>query len=586
MKIDIVNPLKSYKFNSAYLILIILSLGLFIVLSTSANADLTTGRFALFMDERITFDGVKKILHPVDYQQFWEAIVDGDQRYGRSLWISMAAASFLPEWIWGEPGQIISGRMLQVFLIESTCLILAFGLLQNWFLRLVLIVSILSIPFSEYYASMPKPEPLQLLFLSIFCFYFFKNNLKFGWYWLFAGLAFGTKISTLPALVVFSFFSLIYSEAPKRDSKLHFWAPLEVSALYFSIGLGLAVPILFTPILYLAFCYFGVGFLSKKLDFGRLLKAILLLSSFFPAIYLFKSPLKVWIGSTFLNTKHGADQSSTTYLTWIEYFFNEWLIAPKVTGYALALITLIFIICFCTFAYQKRGLSTKKIAALAILLAGAALNASIIFGAKRLWGFYLYPGAVLFICGLLVMINLSLNEMATERDKAKVKILQALAYAVTLGLFSISILFWSVSAANTFEDLSRRTQSKEYVDQYESYKQILSFLNTSLSAPSKPAIVMFTPSLFPPLSNENYQIIEFGGPYNWNQSPEVIILGLINTPRGSATPKDSPLYEKFLLERQGYFEHVAEKGSNCRVIPCFERVLTLVNGGEILTLRK
>jgi len=33
-----------------------------------ANADLTEGRFALFMDEGIIFDGVRDILHP---DQLW-----------------------------------------------------------------------------------------------------------------------------------------------------------------------------------------------------------------------------------------------------------------------------------------------------------------------------------------------------------------------------------------------------------------------------------------------------------------------------------------------------------------------------------
>lgn len=586
MKIESVNSLKAGRFNVALLILIILILGLFTLLSISANIDLSAGRFALFMDERITFDGVKKILHSPNYGELLKAVVEGDQRYGRSLWISIAAASFLPERIWGEPGQIIASRLLQVLLIESSCLILAFGLIENWLLRLVLIISILTIPFSDWYVSLPKAEPLQLFFLSIFCLYYFKNNLKFGWYWLFAGLAFGTKISTLPSLVIFSLFSLVYSEIPKTSFRMNFWTPLEVSVLSFSIGLGLAVPILITPILYLTSCYFGVLFLSKKLEFGRSLKIIILAVTTLPAMYIFKNSIQAWLLGTFLNTKHGADQSSTTFLTWIEYFFNEWMVAPQLIGRAFALISLFFIFYFSIFTYKKRGEKYKNIAALAIALAGAILNVSIIFGAKRLWGFYLYPGAILFICGLLMMVNLSLNEISLAQDRARIQTLKALACVITFGLLLISTLFWGISTVKNLESLSGRTQTKDYGDQLKSYNQILTFLNFPLNVSRKPAIVMLTPSLFPPVSNDNYQILEFGGPYDWNQSADVIILGLINTPRGTNTPKDSPLYERFLLERQGYFEHIAEKGGKCRTKPCYEKVLTLVNGGEILVLIK
>ena len=77
--------------------------------SWRANTDLTVGRFALFMDERITFDGVKNILHPAGIQNFfWSILNGGDQRYGRSLWNSLGFISAVPEYIWGDSGQILS----------------------------------------------------------------------------------------------------------------------------------------------------------------------------------------------------------------------------------------------------------------------------------------------------------------------------------------------------------------------------------------------------------------------------------------------------------------------------------------------
>lgn len=67
--------------------LCLLVLSALIYYSIAANFDLTAGRFSLFMDERITFDGVKKILHPDGFRSFIGSVVGGDQRYGRSLWV-------------------------------------------------------------------------------------------------------------------------------------------------------------------------------------------------------------------------------------------------------------------------------------------------------------------------------------------------------------------------------------------------------------------------------------------------------------------------------------------------------------------
>ena len=135
--------------------------------------------------------------------------------------------------------------------------------------------------------------------------------------------------------------------------------------------------------------------------------------------------------------------------------------------------------------------------------------------------------------------------------------------------------------------LASRTQSDEYKQQYDSYLQVISFLEKSSQLKSKTLEVMITPSLFLPESNHKYRIIEFWGPYTgWHNSPDLLIFGAINTPRGKSTPIDSPEYEAFLEERQGYIKHVVIKPTNCISSPCYERVRMLSNGGEILALVK
>ena len=155
---------------SSIIILVILSYWVML-----ANMDLASGRFALFMDERITFDGVKNILHPEGVKSFILSVVDGgDHRYGRSLWNSIAIFAAVPERLFGDLGQIVSARLLQYFLIVASIVVITFGILRSWLLRFVLITALLSVPFTAYYSTMPKPEPLQLFFLALFTYFFIK----------------------------------------------------------------------------------------------------------------------------------------------------------------------------------------------------------------------------------------------------------------------------------------------------------------------------------------------------------------------------------------------------------------------------
>ena len=50
--------------NIAGLAGIFLLSAVYLFFAAHANTDLTAGRFVLFMDERLTFDGVRAVLHP------------------------------------------------------------------------------------------------------------------------------------------------------------------------------------------------------------------------------------------------------------------------------------------------------------------------------------------------------------------------------------------------------------------------------------------------------------------------------------------------------------------------------------------
>lgn len=559
----------------------------YVPLTISANSDLADGRFVLFMDERITFDGVKRILHPDGLAQFLNSVLNGgDHRYGRSLWNSIAIFSAIPERLFGDSGQIISARMLQVVLIVASYCIFAFGILRSWFLRLTLLVGMLAIPFSDYFMTMPKPEPLQLLFLAIFSYFFVIKSAAFSWYWIFIGLAFGTKISTLPALLVFILVSLVARS--NSDLSPACRKPLINAAMAFFLGLAIAVPILFVPLLLSIGGYFAFDWVVRKFTLGKVSRIFIAVAEIVVVFLASRKILKVWISSTFLNTTHGADQASINALSWLDYYFDKWLIAPYAIGLILFISILGYLILHAAQIFKSDSFSIDKNAtAFAIAIAGLALNIAIIIGAKRLWGFYLYPGTVLLVSGIIMLADLGISDSYGKNNKTWVALTRFSSYFISIFLLVVSALYWMPRAIDGLEGSSRRTITPEYTLQYSSYKAIADFLDNYKVTEGRRLRVMFTPSLFPPESNEKYEIVEFWGPYvKWNEDPDVIVFGIVNTPRGTPTPKDSPSYNDFLSEREGYAAHVAEKGKACKSNPCFTRALELPIGGEVLVLTK
>lgn len=587
MNIKTSSGIRTKLFDNLFLIACLTVLAFYLHLTISSNSDLADGRFALFMDERITFDGVKRILHPSGIVQFLDSLLNGgDHRYGRSLWNSIAIFSVIPERLFGDSGQIIAGRMLQVVLIIASYCVFAFGILRSWFLRFVLLVAMLSIPFSDYFMTMPKPEPLQLLFLAIFSYFFVKKSGEFSWYWIFIGLAFGTKISTLPALLVFISISLVARS--KSDLLGSYRKPLINAAKAFVLGVAIAVPILFVPLLLSVAGYFAFDWTTRKFSLGSVSRVFIAITEIIVVFLASRKILKVWISSTFLNTTHGADQASINALSWLDYFFDKWLVAPYVIGLMLFIFILVYLILHGVQILKSDGFNIdKNTTAFAVAMAGLALNIAIIIGAKRLWGFYLYPGMVLMVAGIIMLVDLSISE-ALKMDKRPLASLnRLLGYLFLYFLLVVSGLYWTPRAIDGLEKLSLRTNTSEYTSQYSSYKAFTDFLDHYNLTEGRRLRVMFTPSLFPPESNNKFEIVEFWGPYiEWSKEPDIIIFGIINTPRGKPTPRDSPSYNDFLIEREGYEAHVADKGSACKSNPCFVRELELPNGGEVLVLSK
>ena len=562
-------------------------LAFYVPLTISANSDLSAGRFVLFMDERITFDGVKRILHPDGLAQFLDSVLNGgDHRYGRSLWNSIAIFSAIPERLFGDSGQIVAARMLQVGLIFTSYCIFAFGILRSWFLRLTLLVVMLTIPFSDYYMTMPKPEPLQILFLTIFSYFFIKRSAAFSSYWIFIGLAFGTKISTLPALLVFILVSIVARS--NNDLFPICRKPLINAAMAFFLGLAIAVPILFTPLLLVIGGYFAFDWGSRKFSLGKASRTLIVVGGIFVIFLASRKNIKVWISNTFLNVTHGADQASINGLSWLNYFFEVWLLAPYEIGLLFLIVIFLYLTFYAVQIFKSKPFSfDQNVAAFTIVASGLALNVAIMIGAKRLWGFYLYPGMVMILVGTIILIELGISNSLKTKKESLIIANRIAGYFVAIYILGISALYWAPHVIGGLEGASRRSKTNDYNLQYSSYVKFTNFLDSYKGAEGGRLHVMFNPSLFLPQSNDKFIIEEFWGPYaQWRSDADIIIFGIENTPRGMPTPIDSPNYKNFILERMGYAAHVADKGKVCIAKPCFFREVELPNGGEILVKSK
>lgn len=555
----------------------------FIVLTIPANLDLTLGRFALFMDERITFDGVRAILNPPNFQDFVYAITDGgDLRYGRILWNVLALVSWIPELIFGESGQIIASRMVQVGLLVASVLLISYSLLKHWATRTLFGLAVFAIPYMAYYATMPKPEPIQVFLVTLFFVVSFRNgetNL-FGKHWILLGLAFGAKIATLPVMLAVLAGGLLFRKnLPK---------PIELfaSGIWFALGLGLAVPTLLLPMLLI----FASGYFYAKFDigkFGYLNYGLTLLAISTVSTIGFVDNFAPWIDRTFLNTGHGADRDDVNFFSWIDYFMSDWvsnsifLSLMFVFLVVLAWISSIRRLYLENFAWRQR-----LMIAVILFASGTGLSLAIMLSAQRLWGMYLFPGFFFQLAGLFVLVEYSLSKVELRENlftKKKELAEKFSGFSMVTVLLALSLFDWIPDTTNELQRLSTRTESQEFKEDLQSYEQLERFMDEYSKLSSDQLLAVVSPRVFHRESDSDYEVVEFFGPYTyWSEPIDLIVLTENNTPSGEPKPPESPEFERYLIEQEGYIRHVVNDERQCDQIPCYKVGMQMANQAQLL----
>lgn len=456
---------------SALLIIGVLALTLW------GNSGNLNPRF-LFIDEQITFYPIIKLLNPSGLDEFlWLASDGSDYRYGRILWNSIALIVLIPAKLFGEAGQIIASREAGVIFLLASYLLLTHTFIQKPAIRFLALFTLLCLPYSSYYMSMPKPEPIMLLCAALFLFFYKKHNLALGRpYWILMGMAFGAKISfLLPLLILFSASVLVQCNKKQFSSLV---TSSLLSILYIVFGFVIANPFFIPVFLFLAYVLLAILLIARLtgLSYAILLgiACVMILGIALiphlreevltPLIELTDSrhAFGEWIRGTFLRINDGDSASHQTVFTWLVYLFN--MLAP---GFALVGaiyvlgISLILGSLLLNLKTNWRTPDQAQLLTLVLSIIGAALLLSPMISVKnRLWGMYLFPGLIFVSLAFFTFVDsMEFKKISTSRAQVYRVAINCLL-VMTVALASIS---WAPRWINDFIDLGlRNTRGAEY----------------------------------------------------------------------------------------------------------------------------
>jgi hypothetical protein len=449
----------------------------FMFVAFKANLDLSSEYNILFMDELISYREIFDILNAESFSNLFDQITDGgDHRYGRIIYNLGALVSYLPSKIWGEQGQIISYRFLLVVLIAISAISLSSLFIKNNWLRALSILAILSLPTTSYYAHMPKPEPFILLFLTCFLYFYIKQKFHLGWYFVFLGLAFASKISVLfliPYFFILSYLNRKPLTNPIKDRQV------IRAGIFFFLGYMIGEPILL------------------QIPFAGPIQ-----------------PVKSYLSWTFLSTGHGTDDTSINFWSWLEFLFFDYFNVHFVVIVLFFVLVLIGAFLLNIFSFGKLVEQDSKNIRLTLGIS-LLLTLPIMLKANRLWDFYLHLGGV-----FMILTSIALIQQLFHKNRKQIAI-------AIIAIIVIGIGFETSENLKEYNHLANRTNTVEHKQKYEEHQFLKACLKTIYSkSEAKKGKVLMDPNLYIIEDNENLATEQFWGPIspaNWNQGYDIII---------------------------------------------------------------
>ncbi len=502
---------------------------LFLLQIWRSNSDLRLGRYVLFMDEHVSFDGLLRIFESDSFTTFIKSVVGPDQRYGRIFWYGPAPFVYPFKLIFGAEGQIVATRMFHAFVLLVSYFIFCFSMCKSKICRLLLFILLLLLPSTSYYSSMPKPEPLLLLFLSLF-FLQWRPSVNYqGSAWIFLGLAFGTKISILPLVPMVMLASYVRF-SPKVEV---FKVQLVRSIKSFVLGLVIAAP----------------GLVVHPLS---------------------------WIKQTLLNTGHGADNSNTNIFDWLRFVFREWSGVPSLVLVVVTVVVFISIVLLAIWYIKAkfRTHSSEDGRPLFILFAGLVMNLLIMLTVKRVWDFYLHVGAVIFLVGFVATLEYAWSRYGSRR----------MSYLLVICWVAV-VPFQVRAAVICYDNLAHRTATEEYRRQIDIFNSVTGELISLSDSLNRRLAVFYDPRLFVPDSTSKFDVTVFWGPFtDFQKRTDALVLTDEQLPGQKPVPDSSALKSQQLESYRLIETHIARSAVECRASPCYvERPLGL-RGAKVFFL--
>ena len=385
-----------FQFGPCFYVLIVITN---IILMIIPNSDLTLGRWVLDLDEQILFDQLIRIFHYDSKEQFLKFIYSSKEHggwphYGAIFFNLNALICFIPKIFFGDPGVIFFGRMSGVLFLTSSFIFFTITFLRGWYLRSFCMLTLLNIPEVSYFMCNPKPEQIQLFFLSLFFFFYKKYDFSLGKrYWISLGISFGTKISVLPFIFLVPIFAIAYNI--NRQSFKHSAKQLPKTLFFICLGLVISEPYLF-PNLFFSSLFFVITkqiFLRiwYKISYSEILIvfAILIFNVFYSVIlekiYFVETGVSNWL-NIFLDTGNLNDKDYINIISWINYIFTEWLSKSFFTNlFFLSTSSIIFLSTIINFS--KNNIFEKKyFNIITLTISSFAVMIILFIKVKRLWG--------------------------------------------------------------------------------------------------------------------------------------------------------------------------------------------------------
>jgi hypothetical protein len=347
---------------------------LFLIIACVINLQFLDGaninRHITGHDEYLTIREVYSIFEPISFKHFIMAIISGDIiYYGRVMFYVDALISWIPYKMGGIEAMVFSIRTIHSLFILMALLILNSTFIKGKLYSFLFLFGCLGLHFTWYFIQMPKPEPIQLLFLALFFRYFIKNNFNYGTYFIWLGLAFAAKFNVIVLLPFIFLLPIINNWS--SNILIHSKNTFKGLAWFFT-GFFMGIP-------------------------------CLLLSPIQPMF------LESYIEKTILGSKKTYDNIDLSIYDWMReglgysYLGNSW------ASY-LFLLTSLIIMIYLGYNFIK---NKKMELSFVLIVCGLALTMIIMFTTKRLWPHYLWTGYVFIWLGLIKYIdylNLKINK--------------------------------------------------------------------------------------------------------------------------------------------------------------------------------